>query len=81
MKENYMKKFNLEIKINNCLDGILKYTNSAYDYLTVGSSKIDKYKLIDYMSEFPEAIKYIKELIWDLEGEYEKERENYHEQL
>lgn len=68
------KKLILEIKINNYLSDILGYAESTYDYLTNWDYELDRDEIIMYLSTIPETIKYVRELIYELEQEYENEK-------
>ena len=73
MKEKYMKKFMLEIEINNYLNDIKEYSNSALLYLTNPSDKLDKEEIIMYLSCVEECANYVSELIAKIESEYEND--------
>lgn len=73
MKEKYMKKFMLEMEINNYLNDIKEYSNSALLYLTNPSDKLDKEEIIMYLSCVEEYTDYVDELIGKIEEEYEND--------
>ena len=73
MKEKYMKKFMLEIEINNYLNDIKEYSNSALLYLTNPSDKLDKEEIIMYLSCVEEYVNTVSELIVKIENEYEND--------
>ncbi len=73
MKEKYMKKFMLEIEINNYLNDIKEYSNGALLYLTNPSDKLDKEEIIMYLSCVEEYVNTVSELIVKIENEYEND--------
>ena len=73
MKEKYMKKFMLEIEINNYLNDIKEYSNDALLYLTNPSDKLDKEEIIMYLSCVEECVNNVSELIAKIESEYEND--------
>ncbi len=73
MKEKYMKKFMLETEINNYLNDIKEYSNSALLYLTNPSDELDKEEIIMYLSCVEECTDCIDELIEKIEEEYEND--------
>lgn len=68
------KKLILEMKINEYLNDILGYAESTYDYLVDWNCELDDGEIIMYLSTIPEMIKYVRELIYKLEMEYENEK-------
>lgn len=73
MKEKYMKKFMLETQINNYLNDIKEYSNSALLYLTNPSDKLDKKEIIMYLSCVEECTDYVNDLIRKIKEEYEND--------
>lgn len=76
MNSKTLKKFFLELKINNNLADIENYTNNAY-YLLINedNDEVNKVEIIDCLSCIPSIIKTIEEVIekWALEYETEIE--------
>ena len=73
MKEKYMKKFMLEIEINNYLNDIKEYSNSALHYLINPSDRLDKEEVIMYLSCIEECTNNVDELVEKIEEEYEND--------
>ena len=73
MNENIIKKFNIEIKINNYLLNLKNYAQDAYCYLTDKPLATDKEEIISCLESVPEIIKVIDKLIEELEVLYENE--------
>lgn len=73
MKDNIMKKLNIEIEINNYLNDIKGYTESAYNYFTNFNEDLDKDEIMDFLSTVPEICNLIDKLIYSLEEIYESE--------
>lgn len=72
---NYMELLKLEIQLNNYLNDILEYAESACEYLQNPNSTLDKDEIIMYLSSVPECIKEVDEIVQRIEEKYEKEIE------
>lgn len=69
-----MKKFILEIKIDDFLNDIEEYCENATEYLSNPYTKFEKDDIIKDLSSVSEIIKFLKEMIDELEMEYENEQ-------
>lgn len=78
---NYLTLLNLEIKLNNYLSDILEYSESACNYLENLYCELDKDEIVMYLSTIPECVQIVKELVQEIEEEYEKEMREKNEQL
>ncbi len=76
---NYLKLLELEMKLDNYLNDISEYAESAYDYLMDSNSELDKDEVVMYLSLIPEYVEDIKELTQKIEEEYEQERREKNE--
>lgn len=64
----------LEIKINDFLDDLINYCESSVNYLCDPYTKFEKNDIIKHLSSVPEIIKLLKDMIDELEKEYENEQ-------
>lgn len=69
-----MKKFILEIKINDFLGNIKEYCENAIEYLSNPYTKFDKDDVIKDLSSVSDIIKFLKEMMEELKMEYENEQ-------
>ncbi len=76
---SYLKLLELEMKLDNCLNDISGYAESACDYLMDSNSKLDKDEVVMYLSSIPEYVEEVKELTQKIEEEYEQERSEQNE--
>lgn len=76
---SYLKLLELEIKLDNYLNDISGYAESACDYLMDSNSELDKNEVVMYLSSIPEYVEDIKELTQKIEEEYEQERRDENE--
>lgn len=74
MNESIIKKFNIEIQINECLSDLKKYAENAYDYIRGNSVVKDEDEILACLAEIPDIVKFIDNLIETLEVIYENEQ-------
>lgn len=73
MNENIIKKFNIEIQINEYLSDLKKYAEDAYEYISGNSMTKDKNEILTCLAEVEDIVEFIDNLIENLEVIYENE--------